>query len=139
MMPMIVWLKYLLEAQGYAVTDNILHQESQSTMRLKKYGKASIGQRTGHIAICYFFVTDRVAASDLSVQYCPTEMMLADFYTKPLQCKVFRMFRSLILNIQSDELPELCEHMVLSIPYNMSVHTLFVPDTQTFSIPIPRV
>ena len=34
MMPMIVWVKYFLEAQGYAVTYNILHQDNQSTMQL---------------------------------------------------------------------------------------------------------
>ena len=39
-------------------------------------------------------------------------MILADFYIKPLQGKVFHMFRSLILNTQTDELPEFCDHVV---------------------------
>ena len=31
--------------------------------------------------------------------YCPTDMLLADFYTKPLQGKQFRIFHNLILNL----------------------------------------
>ena len=32
-----------------------------------------------------FFVKDRVDKKDICIQYCPTEQMLADFFTKPLQ------------------------------------------------------
>ena len=34
------------------------------------------------------------------MDYCPTELLLADFFTKPLQGKQFRIFRNAILNIQ---------------------------------------
>jgi len=36
------------------------------------------------------------------VNYCPTEMMVADFYIKPLQGKMFRVFRNRILNLPDD-------------------------------------
>jgi len=35
------------------------------------------------------------------VAYCPTENMLADFFTKPLQGAAFRRMRSIILNMPS--------------------------------------
>ena len=62
-----------------------------------------MGKRSRHINIRYFFVTDRLAAGDISIKYCPTEKMVADFYTKQLQSKLFRMFRNLILNCVDTE------------------------------------
>ena len=97
-MPMILWMRYFLEAQGFVVNDNIVYQDNMSTMKLAENGRKSMGKRSRHINIRYFFVTDRLAAGDISIKYCPTEKMVADFYTKPLQGKLFRMFRNLILN-----------------------------------------
>ena len=34
----------------------------------------------------------------MKVEYCPTEMIIADFYTKPVQGKMFRLFQNMILN-----------------------------------------
>jgi hypothetical protein len=47
-------------AQGYGVTQNLLLQYNQSSILLERNGKASSGQRTRHINIQYFFITDRV-------------------------------------------------------------------------------
>ena len=52
--------------------------------------------------IRYFFVTDRIHAGDIRVAYCPTEEMIADFFTKPLQGSKFIRFRDQILNVQSE-------------------------------------
>ncbi len=46
MMPIIVWSCYFLMAQGYGVTQNLLLQDSKSSMLLEKNGKASIGKCT---------------------------------------------------------------------------------------------
>ena len=64
-MPMIIWVKYFLEAQGYIVSDNLLHQDNQSLIKLEQNGKASSGKHTGHIAIRYYFVTDIIEGGDL--------------------------------------------------------------------------
>ena len=40
----------------------------------------------------------------MKVEYFPTEMMMADFYTKPLLGKLFRLFRNLILNLREDDI-----------------------------------
>jgi hypothetical protein len=37
-----------------------------------------------------FFVTDRVASKEVSIEYCPTGDMTADFFTKPLQGSQFK-------------------------------------------------
>eukprot|EP00957_Ditylum_brightwellii_P170541 12982092-Ditylum_brightwellii.AAC.1 len=74
-----------MEAQGYNVSDNIMYQDNESAIRLEKNGKGLSSKCTRHIDICYFFVTDQVAASDLTMEYCPTGMVINDFYTKALQ------------------------------------------------------
>jgi hypothetical protein len=97
-MPQILWTRYFLEAQGYDVEDSIIYQDNQSAMLLEKNGRASSGKRTRHINICYFFVHDRINAGEVSVQYCPTGDMIADFFTKPLQGSLFKKFRDQIMN-----------------------------------------
>jgi hypothetical protein len=102
-MPQIIWTRNFLEAQGYSVSDNVVFQDNQSAMLLEKNGKRSSSKRTRHINIRYFFVTDRIEAGELTVEYCPTGEMIGDFFTKPLQGSDFRRFRNLILNLTDDD------------------------------------
>ena len=45
----------------------------------------------------------------MKVEYFPTEMIIADLYTKRLQGKLFRLLRNLILN--------LCEEGIISMTF----------------------
>ena len=83
-------------AQGIKVTNNILYQDNRSAILLEKNGRASSSKRTKHIEIRYYYVADRIAKGDLSVVWCPTDKMIADFLTKPLQGKVFKKFRDML-------------------------------------------
>ena len=98
-MPAICWTRYFLESQGYGVFENILYQDNQSAILLEKNGKASSSKRTKHINIRYFFVTDRIANNELSVEWCPTGQMIADYMTKPVQGTLFKQFRDLIMDV----------------------------------------
>ena len=40
---------------------------------------------------------DRVKSGNIKVVYCPTERMLADFFTKPLRGGVFKKFRNAVM------------------------------------------
>ena len=44
-------------------------------------------------------MTDRIAKGDVKVEWCPTEDMTGDFWTKPLQGALFRRFRDLIMGV----------------------------------------
>ena len=102
---MILWTRLFLEAQGYHVTDNVLHQDNESTIKLARNGRRSSSKQTRHIEIRYYFVTDHIERDCLRVSYCPTGDMLADYFSKPLQGSLFRKFRNLILNVSpKDEL-----------------------------------
>ena len=104
LMPQILWMRYFLEAQSMKVSDNIVYQDNQSAMKLEKNGRVSSGKQTRHININYFFVTDHIQANEMKVEYCPMEIMIVEFYMKPLQGKLFRLFRNLILNLREEDI-----------------------------------
>lgn len=99
MMSLIVWTRNFLKSQGYVVIDNILYQDNKSAILLERNGKMSSGKRTKHIAVRYFFVTDRIKAGELSAVWCPTGKMIADFLTKPLQGAMFKRFRDMLMGV----------------------------------------
>ena len=43
-------------------------------------------------------MTDRIKNGEMRIEYCPTEEMVTDFFTKPLQGLLFQKLRGLILN-----------------------------------------
>jgi hypothetical protein len=94
-----------MESQGYTVNDNILYQDHKSAILLEKNGKASSSRRTKDINIRYFFITDRIRNNELSVVWCPTGNMIADFATKPLQGALFKRFRDMIMGVVPAEDP----------------------------------
>ena len=100
---MILWTRLFLEAQGYHVTDNVLHQDNESTIKLAKNGRRSSSKQTRHIEVRYYFITDHIDRDRVRVSYCPTGDMLADYFSKPLQGSLFRKFRNLILNVSPKE------------------------------------
>ena len=99
LMPQMMWTGYFLKAHGVDVVDTVLYQDNKSAMLLEKNGRASSGKRTRHIDIRFYFVADRVANGDLRIEHCPTEDMVADFFTKPLQGALFYKLRDQIMNI----------------------------------------
>ena len=64
--------------------------------------------------IRYFFITDQIQVGDIWVEYCPTDDMIADFFTKLLQGSKFIQFWDQILNVQG-------EHDITAISAQRSV------------------
>ena len=77
---------------------NIIMQDNKSAILLETNGRASAGQRSRAINIRYFFITDQVARGNAVIQYCPTDLMMGDFMTKPLQGSKFTAWRDIIMN-----------------------------------------
>jgi hypothetical protein len=99
MMPQILWTRYFILSQGLMVNKTILFQDNKSAILMEENGKLSSSQRTRHINIRYFFIKDRITSKEIEVQYCPTDNMLADFHTKPLQGTKFKQFRDMLLGL----------------------------------------
>ena len=98
-MPQLIWTRNFLEAQGYTVSSNVLNQDNKSTILLATNGRGSSSKRTRHINLRYFFVKDKCDKKVLTIQHCPTDKMLADFFTKPLHGSLFKWMRHHIMNI----------------------------------------
>jgi hypothetical protein len=102
-LPKCLWFRLFRIAQGGYANEDILMQDNQSTIQLVNNGRFSAGKGSKHVEIRYFFVTDRVQRKHIKVQYCPTEEMIADFFTKPLQGALFHKFRDAILGIEAKD------------------------------------
>ena len=89
--------KNVFRRTGFQVEENILYQDNQSAIKIEENGKRSSGQKTKHMDNRYFWIKDRLNNERIKVKYCPTERMVADFFTKPLQGNLFRLFRDVIL------------------------------------------
>jgi hypothetical protein len=94
---MVLWTVEFVEAQGYEIKKNILYQDNKSTILLENNGKRSSGKRTRAFNIRYFFLTDQIAKGKVSIEYCPTQEMVGDYMTKPLQGHLFKKFRRAIM------------------------------------------
>ena len=95
-----LWTKLFLEAQGYNVKQNILYQDNKSTILLEQNGKRSSSKRTRHLNIRYFFLTDQIEKNNMEVKYCPTDDMIGDFMSKPVQGEKYKKFRKDIMNLK---------------------------------------
>jgi len=96
-LPNMIWARMFLEEQGFSLEENILYQDNQSAMKLELNGRMSCGKKTKHMDNRYFWIKDRVKTEKIKIEYCPTQMMVSDFFTKPLQCKLFKRFREVVL------------------------------------------
>ena len=104
-----IWMSNFMKEQGYDLKSNVLYQDNQSPIRMEVNGRNSCTGNSRYIDIRYFFVKDQIDKGYLTVKYCPTEQMLADFFTKPLQGALFNKFRS-----------EVMKHVPITLPTESS-------------------
>ena len=97
--PWTVWAKWFLGDQGYKLKRNIFFQDNESAMKLESNGKKSAGDKSRHISIRYFFITDVLKRENIELRHYRTERMIADYYTKPLQGSLFRKMRDILMGL----------------------------------------
>ena len=95
-LPKMIFAYLFMEAQGYPI-HNILWQDNESAIKLELNRRLSSSKRTRHIHLRLFYIKDLVDKKLVEIKFCPTLKMLADFFTKPLQGNLFRIFRDIIL------------------------------------------
>ena len=89
--------KLFMEAQGHSIKRNIVEQDDKSTTLMACNGKLSCSKRSRHMNIRYFHIKDLMDKGEVEVECCPTQKMLADFFTKPLQGNLFQKFKRVVL------------------------------------------
>jgi hypothetical protein len=79
----ILWVQNLLRELNFVSSiPTILYQDNQSTIRLILH-KGNSG-RTKHIALRYNMIRECVRDNNITIEYLPTDKMVADTLTKPL-------------------------------------------------------
>ena len=91
-------MKRFIESQGFKIDLNILYQDNMSTINLAENGKHSSGKRTKHFDIKYFYITDLRNQQEVSVEYCSSNDMVADYHTKPIFGEKFKNISNKIMN-----------------------------------------
>ncbi len=95
-LPQIIACKRFLESQLQRKVILKLYQDNMSTIDMFRNGRPDAKQ-TRHIDIRFFFVSDYENRDELMIKYLPTELMHADYYTKPLHGKAFDFHASFIM------------------------------------------
>ena len=96
--PEVIHLRSFMEGQGYKMGPSLVRQDNQATIRLLEKGKSD-SKRTKHINTRFFFVHDRIEKGEVILHYTPSELMVADFFTKPLQGNLFLRMRDKLLGV----------------------------------------
>jgi hypothetical protein len=98
-MATILWYRQLMNEIGFHQKGPTkLHQDNKSTMKIIEKGKSEA--KTKHINNRYYFVKQCVEAKEIEIIHLPTELMIADILTKPLQGELFKVLSS---KIQGEE------------------------------------
>ena len=95
--PQLLWFVQFLEQQGYSNVRTLLFQDNMSTIHMLNKGRP-INEATRHINIRYFFVHDKIIKGEIELQHMPTDLMVADIFTKPIQGKKFIELINKLLN-----------------------------------------
>jgi len=95
-LPKPIFLELFMGAQGYS-PNMVLCKDNESEIRMLLNGKASCTSNSKHVDIKYFWSTDRIRNGSINVKHCPTDKMIADFMSKPVQGKLFNVFREVIM------------------------------------------
>ena len=66
-------------------------------MRMEINGRNYFMGNSCHIDIIYLSKKDRVEKGELRIMYCPTHLMLAGYFIKPLKVALFHKFRDIII------------------------------------------
>jgi hypothetical protein len=95
-LPKAIFFELFMTAQGYP-PNTTLAKDNISEIRMLINGKKSCTSNSKHVAIKYFWCTDRIQNGNITVKHCPTEKMIADYMSKPVQGKLFHTFRNVIM------------------------------------------
>ena len=86
-----------MKEKGYDIRDNTVYQDNISTIKMLNNNRNSCMGNSRHIHVRFFFVKYRIDKGEFKVMYCPTKLMLADYFTKPLVGTLFKEMRSVIM------------------------------------------
>jgi hypothetical protein len=93
-------MREFLTDLGFDIAVPTIFQDNQSAMFLVSEGKPI---RNKYLLVKQEVIKDRLRRGDIQIDYCPTEEMMADGLTKPLQGRSFRNSVGLLLGSECTE------------------------------------
>ena len=92
-----IWVRDLLKAMGmYDGKPATIYEDNKAAINLVSDG-ASTSERTRHVHIRNNFIGQFIESKDIRVIYCPTNKMIADIFTKPLDKAQFCFLRDYLV------------------------------------------
>ncbi len=91
-------IKNYLKSRNHIVSNAILYQDNQACESILKNGVSS-AKKMKHIDSKYFFITDYIKEGELVVKWLKTDLMVADYLTKPLIGEKFNLFKNMVLGV----------------------------------------
>ena len=98
--PQAIWTINFMKEQGHKCNTTI-YQDNQAAILLETHGMESSSKRTRHLNVRYFFIKDCIDKQYFTVVHCPTDDMIGDYPSKPLQGRKFRKHRQLMMGVQT--------------------------------------
>ena len=83
--------------QGYEIEKNVLFQDNKSAILMEMNGRNSCTGNSSYINIRYIWVKDMVDKRRMKIEYLPSHLMLADYFTKLLMGKLSETMRKYIM------------------------------------------
>ncbi|KAK6579713.1 hypothetical protein PZA11_001232 [Diplocarpon coronariae] len=96
-----LWIAQVLKDMGFAKyigrDRNCVDLRADNTGAIALAKNPHLHERSKHIDIAYHFIRDLVAKNKLSITYVPTDRMVADGFTKPLETVAkFEAFKDML-------------------------------------------
>ena len=96
-----LWMKELIRDLGTGEMTAIeIMEDNQSAIHMAS--NPQFHGRTKHIELRYHFIRDIVGRGEVLLKYCPTEVMVADIFTKALPAPRYRELRNLLGVLKKD-------------------------------------
>ena len=114
-MNFVMWVKFFIEQEvinlptesvinKLGAQPSVLQHDNISSICLEANDKRSGKKRTRHLNIRYFYVIDKVRSSDVVIVYHPTNKLVGDYPTKPLNGTLFKNHCNTIMGINDGDI-----------------------------------
>ena len=132
----VLWVSRFMASQGVPLK-NELHQDNKSSILLYSKGRSSLGKCSQEMNVRYFAIKDHLDQGEIRINYCGTEKMVGDYFTKPLQGQHFYEFRNLILGhpgsesgSQTSKIPWGLDSVVQEYPRSITESRTSIPNPE---------